>query len=50
MPNMTGNCYVNVNIACLDGVDVDELMAAPVAYRDGRSDDWGSVPTETRHL
>ena len=50
MPNMTGHRYVNVNIACLDGVDVDELIAAPVAYRDGRGDDWGSVPTETRHL
>jgi hypothetical protein len=47
---MDGFRYYNVNIACLDGVDIDELMAAPVTYRDGRNDDWGSPPAETRHL
>jgi hypothetical protein len=50
VPNMDGFRYYNVNIACLDGVDIDELMAAPVTYRDGRNDDWGSPPAETRHL
>ncbi|MBN9234865.1 MULTISPECIES: GFA family protein [Phyllobacteriaceae] len=49
-PNMTGATYFNINVACLDGVDIDELMAAPVTYRDGRNDDWGSTPAETRHL
>lgn len=50
MPNMTGHRYFNVSINCLDGVDIDELMAAPVSYADGRNDDWGATPAETRHL
>ena len=49
-PNMTGETYYNVNVACLDGLDIDELMAAPVTYRDGVNDDWGSRPAEVRHL
>jgi hypothetical protein len=50
VPNMTGAKYYNINVACLDGVDVDELMAAPVTYYDGLHDDWGSTPAEVRHL
>jgi hypothetical protein len=50
MPNMSGHQYYNINIACLDGVDVDELMAAPIRYFDGLHDDWGSTPAEVRHL
>jgi hypothetical protein len=50
MPNMSGFQYYNVNVACLDGVDIEELVAAPLAYLDGRNDDWGSTPAETRHL
>jgi hypothetical protein len=50
VPNMTGGKYFNVNVACLDGLDIDELMAAPVTYYDGLNDDWGSTPAETRHL
>jgi hypothetical protein len=50
MPNMTGHVYYNVSIACLDGVDVDELMAAPVVYYDGLHDRWGEMPAEVRHL
>jgi hypothetical protein len=50
VPNMTGAKYYNVNVACLDGVDLDELMAAPVTYYDGLHDDWGSTPAEVRHL
>jgi hypothetical protein len=50
MPNMTGSVYYNVNVACLDGVDIDELMAAPVSYYDGLNDNWGEAPAETRHL
>jgi hypothetical protein len=49
-PNMTGAPYVNVNVACLDGVDVDELSAAPVSYYDGRNDNWAGPPAEVRHL
>jgi hypothetical protein len=50
LPNMTGHVYYNVSVACLDGVDMDELMAAPVAYLDGLHDNWGERPAEIRHL
>jgi len=50
MPNMSGSEYYNVNLACLDGVDIDELMAAPVTYYDGLNDDWDKTPAETRGL
>ena len=50
VPNMTGRKYLNINVACLDNLDIDELMAAPVTYCDGRNDDWGSRPLEVRHL
>ena len=40
VPNMTGAKYYNINVGCLDGLDVDELMAAPVTYADGRNDAW----------
>lgn len=45
-----GRCYYNVNIACLEGVDIDELLAAPINYPDGRHDRWEAVPAEIRHL
>jgi len=50
VPNMTGEKYYNINVACLDGLDIDELMAAPVTYYDGLNNDWGSTPAEVRHL
>ena len=49
-PNMTGGPYFNVNVACLEGLDVTELIAAPVTCCDGANDDWGSTPAEIRHL
>lgn len=50
VPNMTGHKYFNINVVCLDGMEIDELIAAPVTYQDGRSNDWGSRPAEVRHL
>lgn len=50
MPNKIGFTYFNINIACLDGVDVDELMSAPVKYYDGANDAWHLRPDEVRHL
>lgn len=50
VPNMSGSRYYNINIACLDGVDIDELIAVPVTYYDGRNDNWGERPAEVRHL
>jgi hypothetical protein len=49
-PNMLGRPYINVSVACLDNVDVDELIASPVRYGDGLNNAWGSTPKETRHL
>ena len=46
----TGSRYYNVNLACLEGIDIDELMAAPVTHEDGRNDRWEATPAEIRHL
>jgi hypothetical protein len=50
VPNMSGGIYYNINVACLDGLDIDELVTAPIRYFDGLNDNWGSRPSEVRHL
>ena len=45
-----GGDYVAVQLASLDGVDLDELIAASIRYADGRNNHWENVPVETRHL
>lgn len=45
-----GGDYVAIQLASLDNVDPQELMAAPIRYADGRNNDWGKSPAETRHL
>ena len=45
-----GGDFVSVQLAALDNVDLQELIAAPVRYADGRHDNWGVSPEETRHL
>ena len=50
IPNMSGVKYYNINVMCLEGLDIDELMAAPVSYYDGLNNNWGERPAETRHL
>jgi hypothetical protein len=42
--------YVSINVAALDDLPLDALLAAPVRYMDGRADNWWSPPSETRHL
>jgi hypothetical protein len=50
MPNMSGAKYYNINVMCLEGLEIGDLMAAPVSYYDGLNDNWGETPAETRHL
>jgi len=45
-----GARYFNVSVVCLEGLDIDELIAAPITYEDGLNDNWGARPVETRHL
>ena len=45
-----GGDYVAVQMSALDDVDLQELLAAPVRYADGRNNNWFNVPDETRHL
>jgi len=45
-----GNDLYAINIACLEGANVDMLRTAPVRYEDGRNDDWWAVPAETQQL
>jgi hypothetical protein len=47
---MGGEPYVSVHLAALDDLPVEELIAAPVSYMDGRHDNWWLPPAETRHL
>lgn len=45
----SGRFYA-IHVTCLDDVDLDQLIRAPITYVDGRHDDWRSPPAETRHL
>lgn len=45
-----GGDYVSINLACLDDVDPQELIEAPLRFSDGRNNNWMSAPAETRHL
>ena len=45
-----GGEFRAVRVNCLDGVDPQELVAAPVKYFDMRHDNMKSPPAETRHL
>ena len=45
-----GGDYVSISLACLDDVDPQELIEAPLAFFDGRNNNWETPPTETRHL
>jgi hypothetical protein len=45
-----GGDYVAVQLATLDNVDPAELIEAPIRFADGRNNNWGAPPAETRHL
>jgi hypothetical protein len=42
--------YVSINVAALDDVDPQQLMAAPVKLYDGRNDNWWAAPEYSAHL
>jgi hypothetical protein len=48
--DVLGGDFYSVNIACLDDVEPQELIDAPLHYADGRANNWQSPPAETRHL
>jgi hypothetical protein len=45
-----GGDFVSIQLASLDNVDPQELIAAPVQYSNGRDNAWWNPPAETRHL
>jgi hypothetical protein len=45
-----GGDYVAIQLAALDDVDPQELIAAPVRYANGRDNAWWVPPAEIRHL
>ncbi|MDQ1833947.1 GFA family protein [Massilia scottii] len=45
-----GGAYVSINVAALDDLTPEELLAVPVKYADGLNNNWWNVPAETRHL
>ena len=45
-----GNPVFAVRVNCLDGVDPQELIGAPLKYFNMLHDDFKSPPAETRHL
>ena len=45
-----GGKFYSVRVSCLEGVDIDELVNAPITYYDGHNDNYQSPPAETRHL
>ena len=45
-----GNRSYAARVNCLDGIDPQELIDAPVSYFNMLHDDFKSPPSETRHL
>lgn len=42
--------FYAISVSCLDNLTSDELSAAPIAYLDGRSDNWTESPADIRNL
>ncbi|MEF2070604.1 GFA family protein [Consotaella aegiceratis] len=45
-----GGEFVVVQVAALDDLAVEVLLAAPLRYADGLHDNWQNPPDETRYL
>lgn len=48
--DVLGGDFYSINLACLDDVEPQELIDAPLHFADGRHNNWQSAPLETRHL
>ncbi len=49
LPDIGGK-YVALSLSSLDDLPIEELIAAPVRFMNGRDDDWIHTPAETQHL
>ncbi|MBA3678190.1 MAG: GFA family protein [Sphingosinicella sp.] len=45
-----GGDYVCIHVASLDDASIDEQVAGPVRYSDGRNNNWMNPPNDTRNL
>ena len=48
--DVLGGDFLSISLACLDDVEPQALIAAPLRYSNGRDNDWMHPPAETRHL
>ncbi|WP_017461636.1 GFA family protein [Dyella ginsengisoli] len=48
--DVLGGDFLSINLACLDDVEPQALIAAPLRYSNGRDNDWMHPSAETRHL
>lgn len=48
--DVLGGDFYSINLACLDDVEPQALIDAPLHFSDGRNNNWQSAPAETRHL
>jgi len=46
----SGGLSYGVSVTCLENVEPQELIDAPITYVDGRHNNWDLAPPETRHL
>jgi hypothetical protein len=49
VPQLGGE-FVSINVGCLDDFEPPEAVEVKVIYSDGRNNNWGNAPEETRHL
>ena len=49
-PPESGGLMYGVSVTCLENIEPQELINAPIIYVDGRNNNWHMPPAETRHL
>ena len=45
-----GGDFISVNLAVLDNIEPNELIAASIKFSDGLNNSWWNTPPEIRHL